>query len=125
MERHREKQVGLHLMFIDLEKVYDSVARQEVRRCFERREWWRNTNINIERLTITEEGVTPSLRMGELKASGVIKVRIGALLAKQETESADMLIASTTDGCGGIGISSAPSILESLGLASINKGLPA
>ncbi|KAG8237341.1 hypothetical protein J437_LFUL014547 [Ladona fulva] len=30
MERHREKQVGLHLMFIDPEKVYDRVARQEV-----------------------------------------------------------------------------------------------
>ncbi|KAG8225276.1 hypothetical protein J437_LFUL006509 [Ladona fulva] len=36
MERHREKQVGLHLMFIDLE-VYDRVARQEVWRCLRKK----------------------------------------------------------------------------------------
>ncbi|KAG8234533.1 hypothetical protein J437_LFUL013104 [Ladona fulva] len=36
MERHREKQVGL-LMFIDLEKVYDRVARQEVWRCLRKK----------------------------------------------------------------------------------------
>ncbi|KAG8235915.1 hypothetical protein J437_LFUL015247 [Ladona fulva] len=37
MERHREKQVGLHLMFIDLEKAYDGVASQEVWRCLRKK----------------------------------------------------------------------------------------
>ena len=33
MEKHQERQKGLHLVFIDLEKVYDRVPWQEVWRC--------------------------------------------------------------------------------------------
>ena len=33
MEKHREKQKVLHLVFIDLEKAYDRLTRQEVWRC--------------------------------------------------------------------------------------------
>ncbi|XP_066943488.1 uncharacterized protein [Macrobrachium rosenbergii] len=33
MGKHLEKQKGLHIVFIDLEKEYDSVPRQEVWRC--------------------------------------------------------------------------------------------
>ena len=33
IEKHREMQKELHLVFIDLEKVYDMVPRQEVWRC--------------------------------------------------------------------------------------------
>ena len=33
MEKHREKQKGLHMVFIDLEKLCDRVPRQEVWRC--------------------------------------------------------------------------------------------
>ena len=33
MEKHREKQKGLHMVFIDVETTYDRVPRQEVWRC--------------------------------------------------------------------------------------------
>ena len=33
MEKHREKQKELHMVFIDLEKAYYKVPRQEVWRC--------------------------------------------------------------------------------------------
>lgn len=38
METHREKQTGLHIVFIDLEKAYDIVPRQEVWRCTQEKE---------------------------------------------------------------------------------------